>query len=118
MTGRTYPLHPEPLFTFTPAFEKHLEKMASPGLKVGLKKVGCNGYSYTFVTLTEMEALFMHVHDVQVGTKKIVFEDDNAWLMLKHSTFDYVRQGLNFKIQITNPNAKGQCGCGESVNFD
>jgi iron-sulfur cluster assembly protein len=29
-------------------------------------------------------------------------------------TVDYVRQGLNEGFEFSNPNSKGECGCGES----
>ena len=82
------------------------------GLRVGVKKVGCSGFAYTFDYADEVgadDALF-EAHDA-----KLVVEEE-AMQYLDGSTLDFVREGLKESFRVDNPNVKAQCGCGESFS--
>ena len=82
------------------------------GLRLGVKKVGCSGFAYTFDYADEVganDALF-EAHDARV----VVGEE--AMQYLDGSTLDFVREGLKESFKFENPNAKAQCGCGESFS--
>jgi len=74
---------------------------------------GCNGYEYRWTTTDE-----------ETGEFSIRLTQDNM-LYLNKSTADKMfasmivmqKDGLNSKLTIVNPNIKGSCGCGLSVNF-
>ena len=46
------------------------------------------------------------------GFSVIVNKKDQPYLT--GLTMDYVRNGLNKGFEFTNPNSRGECGCGES----
>lgn len=82
------------------------------GLRVGVRKVGCSGFAYTFDYADEVganDALF-EAHDA----KLVVGEE--ALQYLDGSTLDFVREGLKESFRVENPNVKAQCGCGESFS--
>jgi iron-sulfur cluster assembly protein len=82
------------------------------GLRVGVKKVGCSGWAYTFDYADQVganDALF-EAHDA-----KLVVAGD-ALPYLDGSTLDYVREGLKESFKFDNPNVKSECGCGESFS--
>ena len=82
------------------------------GLRVGIKKVGCSGFAYTFDYADDVganDALY-ESH----GAKLVV--DREALPYLDGSTLDFVRQGLKELFRFDNPNVKNECGCGESFN--
>jgi iron-sulfur cluster assembly protein len=82
------------------------------GLRVGVKKVGCSGFAYTFDYADEVganDALF-ESHEAKVVV------DHEALQYLDGSTLDYVREGLKESFKFENPNVKAQCGCGESFS--
>ena len=82
------------------------------GLRVGVKKVGCSGFAYTYDYADEVrpeDQLFE-----SFGSKVVV--DGKSLDFLKGSTLDYVREGLKQAFKFQNPNVDAQCGCGESFS--
>lgn len=82
------------------------------GLRLGIKTTGCSGLAYVleFVDdLNEDDTLF-NIDDVNI------IIDGKSLTYLSGIELDFVKEGLNEGFKFTNPNAKGECGCGESFN--
>jgi len=82
------------------------------GLRVGVKKVGCSGFAYTYDYADEVapgDELFE-----SYGTKLVV--DGKSLDFLNGSTLDYVKEGLKQAYKFENPNVDAMCGCGESFS--
>jgi iron-sulfur cluster assembly protein len=82
------------------------------GLRVGVKKVGCSGFAYTYDYADEIrdgDATF-EAH----GTRLVV--DAPSLAALDGSTLDFVREGLKQTFKWENPNVDATCGCGESFS--
>ena len=45
-----------------------------------------------------------------------VFVDPDSLPLVEGTTVDFVRQGLNEAFRFSNPNTRGECGCGESFS--
>lgn len=83
---------------------------ATPGLRIGVKRTGCSGLAYVVnhvEQVTDEDAVFD-----QDGVQVVV--DRAALAMIDGTVVDFVREGLNEAFRFRNPNAKGECGCGES----
>ena len=82
------------------------------GLRVGVKKVGCSGFAYTYDYADEVGSED-HVFE-SFGTKLVV--DGKSLDFLNGSTLDYVRESLKQAFKFSNPNVDSTCGCGESFS--
>jgi len=82
------------------------------GLRLGVKTTGCSGMAYVleFVDeINEEDSVFeLQGVNVIVDAKSLVYLDGTE--------LDYVKEGLNEGFEFNNPNAKSECGCGESFN--
>jgi iron-sulfur cluster assembly protein len=86
---------------------------AGIGLRLGVTKTGCSGYSYV-----------INYADAVAG-EDIVFEDKgvtivvhpDALKLIDGTVVDFVKNGLNEAFSFKNPNVTGECGCGESFNI-
>jgi len=82
-------------------------------LRVGIKKTGCSGFSYTFDYADEIQPddqLFeSHNTNIVVNVDSLPFLDG--------SQIDFIKEGLNSAFKFTNPNIDNTCGCGESFNI-
>lgn len=80
------------------------------GLRLGITKTGCSGYSYVINYAEE------------VGQEDVIFEDrgvkivvdPKALPLIDGTEVDFVKNGLNEAFSFKNPNIAGECGCGES----
>lgn len=80
------------------------------GLRLGVKRSGCSGFGYVVDyadTVGEGEQVIE-----SRGVKIVVADADRA--LLEGVTVDFRREGLNEAFRFDNPNASGQCGCGDS----
>ena len=83
------------------------------GLRVGIKKVGCSGFAYTFDYADDIRAgdQAFEGHDAKVVI------DPESLAVLDGARLDFIREGLKQMSKFENPNVDSTCGCGESFNF-
>ena len=83
------------------------------GLRVGVKKVGCSGFAYTFDYADELQPgdQSFQAHDATLVV------DADTLAVLDGSRLDFVKEGFKQVFKFDNPNVDSTCGCGESVSF-
>ena len=84
------------------------------GLKIGVKKGGCAGMEYTMTWAKKIDR-FDEV--VEAGGARVIIEPE-AVLYLLGTEMDFRSDKLTSGFVFNNPNQKGACGCGESVNLE
>jgi iron-sulfur cluster assembly protein len=97
---------------------KHVSEQLSErghglGIRVGVTTTGCSGMAYVLEFVDQLE-LGDQVFEEQ-GVKIIV--DPKSLVYIDGTEMDFVKQGVNEGFEFKNPNAKGECGCGESFSI-
>lgn len=80
------------------------------GLRLGVKRRGCNGLSYT-LNYQETEDPKL-IHMLQHGVN--VYVEPMALFHVVGTEMDWEETELSSEFTFTNPNSTGECGCGES----
>ncbi|MBT8495824.1 MAG: iron-sulfur cluster assembly accessory protein [Deltaproteobacteria bacterium] len=92
------------------------DKRGNPGsaIRIGIRGGGCTGFTY----------LFEWDDSPPKGTDKVfkafgatVYVDPKSFVYFQGTELDFVRGMMGHGFKFNNPNAKGSCGCGESVQF-
>ncbi len=82
------------------------------GLRLGIKKTGCNGFAYVvnYADSVEEGDIVFEDHGIKV------FVDPASLKLIDGTQVDFVKEGLNEAFSFRNPNVTGECGCGESFS--
>ena len=83
-------------------------------VRIGIRGGGCTGFSYLFDWVEgeprPSDKVFA-AHGVRVCV------DPKSFVYLRGTELDFVTSIMGHGFKFNNPNAKGTCGCGESVQF-
>ncbi len=115
-------------FQVTPAAVAQIGKLTArrkaegkptEAIRIGLRGGGCDGFSYVFEWADKPAGKHDHVlsFDGGAGGTVRLFIDKKSMLYLKGTTLNYVTGLMGHGFKFENPNVKGSCGCGESVQF-
>ena len=83
------------------------------GARIGVKKGGCAGMEYTLDWAAEQKPF----DEVVEHNGARVLIDPKAVMYLLGTEMDYQTDKLASQFVFKNPNQRGACGCGESVNL-
>ena len=83
---------------------------SAAGVRFGVKRTGCSGFAYV-VDLADTASADDQTFQID-GVPVIV--DTKSLPLVEGTVIDFQRQGLNASFVFHNPNATGECGCGES----
>jgi iron-sulfur cluster assembly protein len=109
---------------FTEAAVTHIQSLMAKnpkaiGFRLAIKKTGCSGNAYVpdiIETVNPEDLCFVAQNNMAV------YLDKKSLELLQDVVVDFIVEdghGLKQKrLVFTNPNAKGQCGCGESFTVD
>lgn len=81
------------------------------GVRVGVRKGGCAGMSYTMEYAKEINPRDEVVEDKGVR----IYVEPSAVMFLLGTEMDFKTERLSSQFVFNNPNQTSACGCGESV---
>jgi iron-sulfur cluster assembly protein len=112
---------PKPsILSFTDAATSRIREIVAgagkpvAGVRLGIKKGGCAGMSYT-MDLVESVGKGDDVVELDGGVRVLV--DPAAVLFLLGTEMDFTVDKLSSRFVFRNPNETSACGCGESVTL-
>jgi iron-sulfur cluster assembly protein len=96
---------------------KQREKRGTPDarIRIGVRGGGCTGFTYVF-EWAEVDSWRPTDKEFSAYGVSIVV-DPKSLVYLGGMELDFVRGMMGHGFKFNNPNAKGACGCGESVQF-
>jgi iron-sulfur cluster assembly protein len=83
-------------------------------IRIGIRGGGCTGFSYLFEWEDKEPRPTDKVFE-QHGVKLVV--DPKSYIYFQGTELDFVTSMMGHGFKFNNPNVKGTCGCGESVQF-
>jgi len=94
---------------------KQRAKRGTPeaAIRVGIRGGGCTGFTYVFEWADEPRP----TDKVFSAFGVTVVTDPKSFVYLRGMQLDFVKGMMGHGFKFNNPNAKGACGCGESVQF-
>jgi iron-sulfur cluster assembly protein len=97
---------------------KQRAKRGTPSarIRVGVRGGGCTGFTYVFEWADEAKPTDSEFSGPD-GSGVAIVVDPKSLVFLGGMTLDFVRGMMGHGFKFNNPNAKGSCGCGESVQF-
>jgi len=104
----------------TPAALEHLltqihKSQDACAVRLSVKKSGCTGYMYVMDLVPDARPDDLHV-PLDGEAELLVARDSLS--IVNGTRIDLVTEGVNRQLRFINPNAKDQCGCGESFNVN
>ncbi|RDE19617.1 iron-sulfur cluster assembly protein IscA [Motiliproteus coralliicola] len=103
--------------TMTTAAHNHVSRFlenrgGGVGIRLAVRTTGCSGMGYVLEFADEV-AEEDQVFDIE-GLKVVI--DPKSLVYLDGTELDFVKEGLNEGFKFNNPNARSECGCGESFS--
>ena len=94
---------------------KQRDKRGNPGamIRIGVRGGGCTGFTYVFEWAEQVRPS----DKVFSADGVSIVVDPKSLVYLGGMQLDFVRGMMGHGFKFNNPNAKGSCGCGESVQF-
>lgn len=95
-------------------FRQQIAGAGAAAIRLRIKESGCTGYMYVVDLASETTAEDL---PLQLAEDVCLLVDRASLPIVRGTTVDYVREGLNSVLRFSNPNAQDHCGCGESFSI-
>ncbi len=114
---QTFDPHKVSPVTFSDAAIDHLnnqvKQQAAIGIIFNVKESGCSGYKYLLELAFELSDT---AHCYPIDESLNLYIEESIVNLIRGTQVDYVKEGVNYRLDFKNPNATASCGCGESFS--
>jgi len=114
---QTFDPHKVSPVVFTDAAISHLNKQVENQVALGIvfnvKESGCSGYKYLLELAFEKSETargYPITHSLSLYVEPAIID------LIRGTQVDYLKEGVNYRLDFKNPNATASCGCGESFS--
>ncbi|MBI4017198.1 MAG: iron-sulfur cluster assembly accessory protein [Candidatus Aenigmarchaeota archaeon] len=80
--------------------------------RIAVKNGGCSGFEYVM----SIDKVMSRTDLMQSQSGLEIVVDKKSILYIDGCTIDYVESMMGSGFKVSNPNAKGSCGCGQSFD--
>jgi iron-sulfur cluster assembly accessory protein len=94
---------------------REIRREAARGLRLAVKPSGCSGYMYVLDYVRDEKP---EDKQIRIADDVTLFVDSGSVSVVNGTEIDYVTEGVNSFFKFRNPNATGECGCGESFTVN
>jgi len=94
---------------------KQVEQKSAKGILFNVREAGCSGFKYLLelaFDIDEQTLKFRLDKDLTLYVKEQVIP------LIRGTRVDYIKEGVNYRLAFSNPNATASCGCGESFSVE
>jgi len=93
--------------------KKQVDNQSALGIIFNVKESGCSGYKYLLeLAIDKSDSAVCYA----ITDSLALYVEPSIIDLIRGTQVDYIQEGVNYRLDFTNPNATASCGCGESFS--
>jgi len=104
---------------FTDSAIEHLvtqvQQQSAKGILFNVREAGCSGFKYLLELAFEIDQKTLNF---KLNNTLTLYVSEKVLPLIRGTKVDYIKEGVNYRLAFSNPNATASCGCGESFSVE
>jgi iron-sulfur cluster assembly accessory protein len=104
---------------FTDSAIEHLanqvQEKSAKGILFNVREAGCSGFKYLLELAFEFD---QETLNFKLNDTLTLYVSEKILPLIRGTKVDYIKEGVNYRLSFSNPNATASCGCGESFSVE
>lgn len=94
---------------------KQVTQKSAQGILFNVREAGCSGFKYLLELAFDVSDQTLRF---QLTKGLTLYVSERVISLIRGTRVDYVKEGVNYRLVFSNPNATASCGCGESFSVE